>query len=218
MTGKNSEWVFGRLSVTWFLVLINLLFFSITKIFFNENYLDYFALKPAFIIHGIYLWSILTSFFIHVDISHLLINLFLLISFGSVCEKIIGRKRFLFFYLVSGLIIGVIFVFLSGFIGLGEINSGVFGSPNSFSLGASGVIFAIAGVIIVLTPKFEFNLFILPFSIRAYIIIPLLLVLMWAVSFWLNLPVGNFAHFSGFIIGFVYGFFLKTKYPNKFIF
>jgi membrane associated rhomboid family serine protease len=35
------------------------------------------------------------------------------------------------------------------------------------------------------------------------------------ISFFVNLPIGNSAHFGGLVVGLVYGFYLKSKFPNK---
>ena len=48
-------------------------------------------------------WQFVTHMFLHGDIFHILFNMFALWSFGSVLENIWGPKRFLTFYLVSGL-------------------------------------------------------------------------------------------------------------------
>jgi len=42
-----------------------------------------------------------------------------------------------------------------------------------------------------------------------------LMVVLWALSLGLGLPIGNVAHLGGLIIGLGYGFYLKRKYPRK---
>jgi membrane associated rhomboid family serine protease len=54
-------------------------------------------------------WQYLTSMFMHGSLSHLLMNMFGLYMFGSVLERMWGAKRFLIFYLATGLGAGLIF-------------------------------------------------------------------------------------------------------------
>ena len=39
--------------------------------------------------------------FVHGGFFHLFINMFVLFSMGGLCERIIGRKRFFWFYLIT---------------------------------------------------------------------------------------------------------------------
>ncbi|WP_153797781.1 rhomboid family intramembrane serine protease [Foetidibacter luteolus] len=48
-------------------------------------------------------WQFVTYLFMHGDFMHLLGNMFVLWMFGSVLENLWGPKRFLVFYLISGL-------------------------------------------------------------------------------------------------------------------
>jgi len=177
---------------------------------------DSIALKPSNILQGQFLWTLLTHMFAHGNIFHLLINMFVLFSLGGLSEKIIGRKRFLWFYIISGLFAGLLSVLLSGFFGNTELGARIFGSPDIFMVGASGAIFAIAGIYVMLLPKLKFMIIFLPFfSLPAYVMIPGMLFVMWALSIIGNWPIGNVAHFGGFIAGIVYGLYLKRKYRRK---
>ncbi|GAH36435.1 unnamed protein product, partial [marine sediment metagenome] len=71
-------------------------------------------------------------------------------------EKIIGKKRFLYFYIISGIFAGLLFIILSYFFGNTELGARIFGSPIMSAVGASGAIFAIAGLFMVMTPKLKF--------------------------------------------------------------
>jgi len=205
-------------SVTVWLIIINVAFFALIFpiLWINPDFSKYIALQPSDILQGKYLWTFLTSMFMHGGLFHLLINMFVLFSLGSFCEQIIGRKRFFWFYIISGLIAGIAFVLLSGFFGNSELGARIFGSPFIPGVGASGAIFAIAGLFVVLTPKLKFSIIFLPFfSLPAYIMIPFILFLTWAVSIGGNLAIGNTAHFGGLIAGLIYGFYLRNKYANK---
>ena len=199
------------------LIAINILVSAIAFILFarDESYIALFALKPSSILAGQYLWTLVVHMFAHGGFGHLFINMFVLFSLGGLCERIIGQKRFIWFYLVSGLFAGILSVVLAGFFGFG-FGERVFGSPEVFMVGASGAIFAIAGLYVMLLPKLKFMIIFLPFfSLPAYVMIPGVLFLVWGLSIWFGWPVGNVAHFGGFLAGIGYGWYLKNKYKQK---
>lgn len=155
----NYRFVQGKrnfhLSINTILVLINILMFIILSILIsiNSNFLNYFAINPSNILHGQYFWTFLTSMFSHIQFWHLAFNMISLFFVGVLVERIIGPKRYLLFYLSTGLFAGLIFVLLAGFLGTTIIGAKLFGSPNVMGLGASGAIFGLVGLLAVLTPK-----------------------------------------------------------------
>jgi membrane associated rhomboid family serine protease len=176
---------------------------------------EYLALKPLNILSGKALWTLVLHIFVHGGFFHLFINMFVLFSLGSLCEKIIGKKRFIWFYLISGIFAGLLSVVLAGFYGYGFLEK-VFGSPDVYMVGASGAIFAIAGLFVVLLPRLKFVIIFLPFfSLPAYVMVPLVLFLTWIATIAAGLPIGNVAHFGGFLAGLAYGYYLKRKYWRK---
>lgn len=164
---------FFRFSTTLKIILVNVVIFFLFAILSNfiPNFIDYIALKPADFIQGKNLWTLLTSMFMHGSVYHLFFNMFSLYFVGSFAEKIIGRKRFLWFYLISGLVAGLFFALLPGFFGYG-FWAKIFGDPTISGVGASGAIFGIIGLIAVLTPR---N--------RVYLVVgPLIAIIIQAVS------------------------------------
>lgn len=203
--------------VTW-LIVITLIISIISLILFTAypKSIDYLALKPANILQGKYLWTLVTHMFVHGGFGHLFVNMFALFSLGRLCERIIGRKRFIWFYLISGIFAGLLSVIASGYFGNTVWGERIFGSPETFMVGASGAIFAIAGLYVLLLPNLRFMIIFLPFfSLPAYIMIPLVLAIMWALSILFGWPIGNVAHFGGFLVGISYGFYLRMKYSRK---
>ena len=83
------------------LLIINGIFFLATAISGNQFY-DLFALhypdNPKFQI-----WQPITHMFMHGDIYHIFFNMFGLWMFGMPLEKMWGKKKFIFFYLSTGL-------------------------------------------------------------------------------------------------------------------
>lgn len=153
---KRNGFLFREMSVTTKLILINAAIFFLVSIlaFFIPNIFDYLALKPADILQGKNLWTIFTSIFIHANVMHILFNMFSLWFVGGFVEKIIGRKRFIWFYLISGVFASIVFVLAAGAGGmLGGIWEKILGDPTVAGVGASGALFGIIGLLTILTPR-----------------------------------------------------------------
>ena len=145
---------------------------------------------------------------------HLLFNMITLMFIGSFVERLVGKKRFLSLYFLGGLIASLTFVILAYFFGTTDVGIKLFSSPETFAVGASGAIFALGGLLAVLTPKMKvLVMFIIPMPMWMAMIG--LVFVIWAISLGLPLGVGNTAHFGGLMSGIVYGFYLRRKYPRK---
>lgn len=210
MNFREKSAVWWIITICFFVFIFEIIAFAI-----NPEFVKYFAISADNFLNGKYVWTLITHMFSHGGIFHLLVNMFALFSFGTLCEKIIGRKRFIWFYLIAGIFAGLLSIVLSGFFGFGFWER-VFGSREVYMLGASGAIFGIAGLFVVLLPRMRFGIIFIPFfSLPGFVMIPLVLVLMWAASIGGGLPIGNVAHFGGFLIGLIYGAYLRTKYKKK---
>lgn len=75
---------------------------------------QYLSLSWAGLRHG-YVWQLLTFQFLHAGIWHILLNSIGLFSFGFAVEQMLGTKRFVWLYLMSGVIGGLVHV-LGGFV------------------------------------------------------------------------------------------------------
>jgi len=141
---------FRNMSITTWLIIINVFLF-IASLFLG-NYLNYLVLTPRLLFENYYVWTLITSVFLHAGIAHLFFNMFSLYFIGTFVERIIGRKRFLYFYLISGIAAGLFFSILAYFFGFGLLEK-VFRSPGISAVGASGAIFGLLGLLAVLTPR-----------------------------------------------------------------
>lgn len=134
------------MSVTWQLIIVNVVIYLVSLILigiYKEVFLNNFALVPELVLSGRTIWSLLTSMFLHGSFFHLFANMFSLFFIGSFLERIVGRKRFFWLYILSGILGGLFYV------GAGLI----FGGMNVPAVGASGAIFGILGVLAVLVPR-----------------------------------------------------------------
>ncbi|RMD73136.1 MAG: rhomboid family intramembrane serine protease [Bacteroidetes bacterium] len=57
-------------------------------------------------------WQILTHFFMHANLPHLFFNMFALVMFGAVLERLWGTRRFVFYYFFSALGAAVLHTFV----------------------------------------------------------------------------------------------------------
>jgi len=148
-------------------------------------------------------WMIITYIFLHGSPLHIFYNMFALALFGSILEKIIGGKKFLFVFFVSGIVAG--------------IGSILFYRA---SIGASGAIYGIFGTLAILRPRM---------TVYMGLGVPMPLIL--AVSLWAAGDLLGFfapcryingeiicenvayaAHLFGLAFGLLYGFYLKKDY------
>lgn len=209
--------VLRKFSVTTWLISINIVFFIVafTFMFYFEptQVLYWTALQPNAFFSGA-VWQLITSMFMHGNFTHLFVNMLSLFFIGTFIERLIGRKRFLWLYLLSGIVAGLFFVSLAFFFGGSDLGMRLFGSPEVFAVGASGAIFALGGLLAILTPKLRvYVFFVIPMSMWMAMIF--LLVVLWGVSLSSGLPIGNTAHLGGLLVGVVYALYLKKKYKRK---
>ena len=107
---------------------------------------------PGDIVTGKRLWTLLTSTFMHADLTHILGNMVYLWVFGDNIEDALGHSRYLIFYLLGGLaasfthIASVIFTLPS----LGPYWGYI--SLETPAVGASGAISAVLGAYLLLYP------------------------------------------------------------------
>jgi len=208
---SNRRTVFPKsnLSYTNILVLITTLaffgFLILLKLVGPDKAVAAVALIPSAILAGKGLWTLVTSIFMHAGFVHLFVNMVSLVFIGNFVEKLIGKKRFLGLYFAGGLFAGLFFVVIAAITGV---------DLNVYAVGASGAIFALGGLLAVLTPKLPVLVFfIIPMPMWAAM--GVLIFGLWVLSSTMGLPIGNTAHLGGLILGLGYGFYLKRKYPRK---
>ncbi|MBI2631858.1 rhomboid family intramembrane serine protease [Candidatus Pacearchaeota archaeon] len=137
------------------------------------------------------IWRFVTSIFLHGNLAHLLYNAFALALFGSILESLIGGKKFLTIFFLTGI--------LANLIAVNFYNS---------SLGASGAIFGIIGALVVIRPMLLIWAFGLPMPI-------FIAGILWAFLDFIGLftpsNVGNIAHLAGMFFGLLLGLLFRRK-------
>ena len=90
------------------IIIINIVVFILTYVLQTDMMYRYLAafypFSPFF--HS---WQIITHMFMHGSFMHILFNLMTLYSFGPVLEQVLGDKKYVLLYFVSGL--GAFFLF-----------------------------------------------------------------------------------------------------------
>jgi membrane associated rhomboid family serine protease len=198
--------IFKSVNIT--LITINIIIFIIFSILISQGILpiDSIAIKPSNILQGKYLWTFLTSMFMHAGFFHLFVNMLSLVFVGPLIEKIVGKRRYILFYILSGIFAGLFFVLMS------LIFTGDF---ETYAVGASGALFGLIGLLMVLTPNLPVYLMFIPIPIKMKYAAPGMLIVLWLISFTESVSIGNTAHLGGLIAGIIYGVYLRKKYKNK---
>lgn len=205
MLGNSASPFSGLPPVVKNLLIINIICFIGTNLIFadgNRLFGVYYPDSPFFKI-----WQVITYMFMHGGIGHIFFNMFALFMFGPVLEQVMGSKRFLSFYLITGLgalflqfVVQAIEVYqVAGTPIASQIYSFIvredgFYYPNSFELGSEGVLKiasvynipmvgasgAIYGLLVAfgyLFPNTPLMLIFLPVPVKAKIFIPILIAI-----------------------------------------
>ena len=146
-------------------------------------------------------WRFLTAVFLHGGVGHLVLNLFALLLFGSILERVAGSGKFLLVFFFTGIFANLI-------------------SINFYksSLGASGAIFGVIGALIFIRPGMPVWAFGLPMPLFVAGIIWAGADMLGAIGFFAGNPLdntGNIAHLSGMFLGFVFGYFYRKRLRKK---
>ena len=148
-------------------------------------------------------WRLLTYQFVHANLGHLAFNMFALWIFGRLMETILGKGRFLIFYLLCG-IAGALFSSLVA-------STGIFDKEGLLSLwrfipmvGASGSIYGILAAAAALFPQQRIQLLFPPveLSLRTFALALLGIGISFILFNWANAG-GEAGHIGGMIMGFI---------------
>ncbi|HIK00326.1 TPA: rhomboid family intramembrane serine protease [archaeon] len=151
-------------------------------------------------------WRIITHIFLHstTNITHIFYNMFGLVLFGAILEKIVGWRRFLTIFFIAGIVasIGSIVVsFLQG-------------TQNIPSIGASGAIFGVIGALAVLRPRMIVYVLYFPMPMIAA-------AFFWALIDIIGLfnpfdYINNSAHLFGMFFGIVFALAIRQRFGEPF--
>ena len=196
---KNLD--FSNYSLTTKLIGVNIFLFLVFWILIYFNVLPYelISISQEGVFENFYFWTFLTSMFMHGGVFHLFVNMLSLFFVGSLIERILGVRRYLALYFISGLFAGFLHILFESV-------------P---AVGASGALFGLIGVLIFLTPNLPVYVMFIPIPVKMKYAAPGMLVVLWLITLGTGAPIGNIAHLGGFLVGAFYGLYLRNKFPNK---
>lgn len=181
-------------------------------------------------------WQVISYMFMHGGWAHIFFNMFALFTFGGSLEYIMGSKRFLNFYLITGLGALVLQFLVQALevyniAGSFTIDTTTYQSTNSEHLrtlseiyftpmlGASGAIFGLLIAFGMLFPNVEMFIIFFPVPIKAKYLIPVYIVLelFLGVAQFSGDSVAHFAHLGGALFGFILVKLWGIRRPGGFI-
>lgn len=175
---------------------------------------------------GLYFWEsgnfhlhqLVTHMFMHANLTHLFMNMFALWMFGRTLEYELGSKRFLIYYMVTGvgaalIQLGVTWLQVdsmssAAFVDQAKLQSLIYAPM----IGASGAVFGVLLAFGMMHPNAILMLLIPPIPIKAkYLVIGYGVLELFLGTTGLQSGVAHFAHLGGML----WGFFLLRYWKKR---
>jgi len=142
-------------------------------------------------IFGLHEWyRLVTAMFLHGGLIHIGFNMMALMQFGPALEELYGSARYLFFYVVTGMF---------GFL--------VSAALGNYSLGASGALLGLVGLMLAVTTK-RGGAYMR--EIRSRLISSVAILFLLGFS---GVGIDNYAHAGGLALGFALGKVFADRQP-----
>ena len=151
------------------------------RFFIDPNELVYWLGNQRDLVKMGEYYRLITCAFVHIDIVHLMCNMYALYSIGSLAESYYGKIKFTLIYFVSAITGSLLSIIMS----------------DTFSIGASGAIFGLLGCLL----YFGYHYRVYFGSVLLNKIVPVI-VLNLFIGFMIQ-GIDNFAHIGGLVGGFL---------------
>jgi len=201
--------------ITYLLIGVNVTVYLILSMAYQafgfssyDDVLKALGTYPSDILDPIRFYRVFTSMFLHANMLHLLGNMLFLYVFGRDVEKVMGKARFLAFYIACGVIANIfntlsIAILPSSYL-LSKVQEYIL--PWLIpSVGASGAISGVLGAYLILFPRAKiiaiFYFFPILMTAEFYIFIWFLYQLIMGLTLWSSAGVAFWAHVGGFLGG-----------------
>ncbi len=161
-------------------------------------------------------WRFVTPMFIHVNLFHLMVNMYSLWVVGPYVEKLYGSAKFVVFWIVTG-VMGVVASYMTVVPAdrqLGRLGSFLFKTSDMPSAGASGALFGLVGVLFVFGIKFRHEL---PEGFKRAFgtgLLPMI-VLNLFIGYVARGFIDNAAHLGGLVAGGLIALFVSYRRPGE---
>lgn len=193
------------------LIILNVMMFLITLLtgnFMYEKFSLFYFQSPLF-----KPYQIITHMFMHGGFFHILFNMYTLFIFGSVLENVWGGKKFLLYYLVTGVgaaIIHSLVMYIEASSLTQAMEAGnflaqekMFALMRTPTVGASGAIYGLLLAYGMLFPNNVMQLLFPPVALKAKYFV----LIFGALELFLGLSntgsdIAHFAHLGGMIFGY----------------
>ena len=208
--GRRGGFLSSLPPVTKNLIIINVIVFLASLL--NENFMiGTFALfyPTSQYFHW---WQVVTHMFMHGGFWHIFFNMYTLLIFGCVVERIIGSKKFLLFYFICGLgavalHLGVEYLQMQSYMqgaALGNATAiqNIALIKNTPTVGASGAIYGVLMGYAMLFPESRMTLLFPPVTLSAKWMVAIFAAIeLFTGVTGLSAGIAHFAHLGGMLIG-----------------
>jgi len=198
--------------VTKNLIIINcIVFFAflVNKEYMLESFALFYPTSRYF-----HWWQVVTHMFMHGGFWHIFFNMYTLLIFGTVVERIIGQKEFLLFYFICGLgavalHLGVEYLQIQALMpgaAEGSINAiqGIADIKRTPTVGASGAIYGVLIGYAMLFPESKMTLLFPPVTLSAkWMVVVFAVIELFTGVAGLQAGIAHFAHLGGMLFGFL---------------
>jgi membrane associated rhomboid family serine protease len=180
------------------LIIINVAVFLLQSLLANLHVTEFMSLWD---IHSDLFrpYQFFTYMFAHGSFTHIFFNMIAFASFAPILEGYWGDKKFLTFYIATGMGAGVIYAAFNYF----------FPGNGGYMLGASGAIYGILMAFGMLFPNMELMLLFPPLPIKAKYMVFLMGFITYALD--RSGTVAHLAHFGGAFIAFLLISYWRTQ-------
>ena len=218
--GRRGGFLSSLPPVTKNLIIVNVIVFLASLL--NENFMiGTFALfyPTSQYFHW---WQVVTHMFMHGGFWHIFFNMYTLLIFGCVVERIIGSKKFLLFYFICGLgavalHLGVEYLQMQSYmegaaLGNAAAIQNIATIKNTPTVGASGAIYGVLMGYAMLFPESRMTLLFPPVTLSAKWMVAIFaaIELFTGVTGFAG-SIAHFAHLGGMLIGWLMIFLWRKR-------
>ena len=208
--GRRGGFLSSLPPVTKNLIIINVIVFVASLL--NQNFLiGTFALFYPTSVY-FHWWQVVTHMFMHGGFWHIFFNMYTLLIFGCVVERIIGSKKFLLFYFICGLgavalHLGVEYLQMQSYMqgaALGNATAiqNIAMIKNTPTVGASGAIYGVLMGYAMLFPESRMTLLFPPVTLSAKWMVAIFAAIeLFTGVTGISAGIAHFAHLGGMLIG-----------------